>query len=176
MTNYFKKNESIDDKLYNKILSLSRNKLFYKKLGLSDTFQNRIILIFLHISFIFIKLKEKNEESINRPFSQRMFDFVFNKIEQNMREIGYGDTTVNKNMKILVKRFYNILLYCEVYKKKDTNGKVVFLSKYLQSSSNKKAFMDIKLTEYFDKYQAFCFDLSVDSVLRGELNFDYKEQ
>ena len=47
-----------------------------------------------------------------------MFDFIFNKIELNMREIGYSDMTINKNMKFLVKIFYNILLNCENYKKK----------------------------------------------------------
>ena len=51
MFKYFKKKQSIEDKLYNKILSLSRNKLFYTKLDLKDSFQNRINLIFLHISF-----------------------------------------------------------------------------------------------------------------------------
>ena len=34
-----------------------------------------------------------------------------------MREIGFGDTTINKNMKFLVKTFYNILFNCEKYKK-----------------------------------------------------------
>ena len=43
----FKSNEYI---LYNKILRLSRNKLFYTKFALEDTFQNRISLIFFHIS------------------------------------------------------------------------------------------------------------------------------
>ena len=35
--------------LYNNILKLSRNKLFYTKFDLADTFQNRINLIFFHI-------------------------------------------------------------------------------------------------------------------------------
>ena len=48
-----------EDKLYNKILLLSRNKFFYTKLALSDTFQNRINLIFMHIAFIFINMREK---------------------------------------------------------------------------------------------------------------------
>ena len=107
-----------ENKLYNKILFLSRNKLFYTKLGLIDTFQNRINLIFLHISFLFIKLKLKGKNQFYKEFSQKMFDFIFNKIELNMREIGYGDMTINKNMKFLVKVFYNILLNCENYKKK----------------------------------------------------------
>ena len=173
MLKYFKKNQTIEDKLYNKILSLSRNKLFYTKLGLSDTFHNRIILIFLHISFLFIKIKTNEANSFYKTFYQKMFNFVFDKIELNMREIGYGDMTVNKNMKTLVKKFYNILLNCEIYQKKDMNNKVAFLIKYLQLSLNKESDINIKLVEYFDKYQAFCFDLRADSVLRGELNFEY---
>ena len=52
----FKSKEYI---LYNNILRLSRNKLFYTKFALEDTFQNRINLLFFHISFIFNKLKGK---------------------------------------------------------------------------------------------------------------------
>ena len=103
-----------------------------------------------------------------------MFDFIFNKIELNMREIGYGDMTVNKNMKFLVKVFYDILLNCKNYEKKNTKNKNLFLTKYLTSNTDKKSANNIGLVEYFDKYQAFCFDLSPDSVLSGDLNFNYK--
>ena len=163
-----------ENKLYNKILSLSRNKLFYTKLGLIDTFQNRINLIFLHVSFLFIKLKQRDNSQLYKEFFQEMFDFIFNKIELNMREIGYGDMTVNKNMKFLVKVFYDILLNCENYEKKNTKCKNLFLIKYLTSNTDKKSANNIGLVDYFDKYQAFCFDLSSDSVLSGDLNFNYK--
>ena len=48
-----KKVKSQEATLYNNILLLSRNKLFYTKFDLIDTFQNRIHLIFIHISFLF---------------------------------------------------------------------------------------------------------------------------
>ena len=51
-----------EDTLYNNILSLSRNKLFFTKFDLTDTFQNRIYLIFIHISFLFTKLKHNNQK------------------------------------------------------------------------------------------------------------------
>ena len=166
--------KSQENKLYSKILSLSRNKFFYTNLGLIDTFQNRINLIFLHISFLFIKLKQRDKSYLYKEFFQKMFDFIFNKIELNMREIGYGDLTVNKNMKFLVKVFYDILLNCENYEKKNTKNKNLFLIKYLTSNTDIKIANNIKLVEYFNKYQAFCFDLSPDSVLSGDLNFNYK--
>ena len=55
-----------EEALYNNILSLSRNKLFYTKLSLIDTFQNRIYLIFFHLSFILIVLKNKESEKNNQ--------------------------------------------------------------------------------------------------------------
>ena len=170
----FKQIKSQENELYNKILLFSRNKLFYTKLGLIDTFQNRINLIFLHISFLFIKIKQKDKSQLYKKFFQKMFDFTFNKIELNMREIGYGDMTINKNMKFLVRIFYNILLNCENYKKKNVRNKNLFLFKYLLQNTNKKDTDISNLVEYFDKYQAFCFDLGSDSVLRGDLNFNYK--
>ena len=173
----FKKNKiskSPESILYNNILLLSRNKLFFTKFDLSDTFQNRIYLIFLHVSFLFIKIKQTKEKEIYKFFYQKMFDLIFNKIELNMREIGYGDTFINKNMKYLVKNFYNILLNCENFDKyRHNSDKMIFL-KYLEFNNLIKNTNNISLIKYFDKYKAFCFDLSPDSVLRGDLNFKYK--
>jgi len=170
----FKQIISPENRLYNKILFLSRNKLFYTKLSLIDTFQNRIYLIFLHISFLFIKLKQNNKNQFYKVFFQKVFDLIFDKIALNMREIGYSDMMINKNMKFLVKIFYNILLNCENYKKKNVKNKNLFLLKYLSQNENKKSTVNIELIEYFDKYQSFCFDLESDSVLKGDLNFNYK--
>tara|TARA_Y100000310_G_scaffold210579_1_gene211226 strand:- start:512 stop:787 length:276 start_codon:yes stop_codon:yes gene_type:complete len=91
-----------------------------------------------------------------------------------MREIGFGDTTINKNMKFLVKTFYNILINCEKYKKMSTNDKSKFFNKYLKLNNVKNTDNNEGIIEYFDKYEAFCFDLNPNSVLRGELKFNYK--
>jgi hypothetical protein len=103
-----------------------------------------------------------------------MFDLIFNKIELNMREIGYGDTVINKNMKFLVIAFYNILLNCENFNRKSLIFKRNFFSKYFEHINKKKKANYVNLIEYFDKYEAFCLDLTLDSVLNGVLNFKYK--
>ena len=169
-----KKINTQEDILYNNILSLSRNKLFYTKFALADTFQNRIYLIFLHISFLFIKIKHNDRKKIYRIFYQKMFNLIFNNIELNMREIGYGDTVINKNMKFLVKTFYNILLNCENFNESNLDFKKMFFLKHLTYSNMGKEADNVPLIDYFDKYQAFCIDLSIDSVLKGNLNFKYK--
>ena len=174
MSKYIKQINTQEDTLYNNILLLSRNKLFYTKFDLVDTFQNRIHLIFIHISFIFIKMRKDNKGKIYKTFYQKVFDLIFNRIESNMREIGFGDTTINKNMRFLVKTFYNILFNCEKYKKMTSDDKNKFFIEYFELNNNKNSIINKGIIEYFDKYEAFCFDLRPDSVLKGELNFNYK--
>ena len=84
-----KQNNTKETNLYNNILLLSRNKIFYTKFNLIDSFQNRIHLIFILFSFIFIKGKFNNEKYNQKPFFQSLFDLLFKRIELNMREIGY---------------------------------------------------------------------------------------
>ena len=174
MTGYLKQNSLKKDILYNNILLLCRNKLFYTKFDLIDTFQNRIHLIFVHISFIFIRMKLDNKNKIYKVFNQEMFDLIFNKIELNMRELGYGDVTINKNMKFLVKTFYNILLNSEKYKKMSDDAKNRFLNKYLNLNNSKNNTYYMGIIDYFNKYEAFCFDLIPYNVLQGEIKFNYK--
>ncbi len=174
MISRLKKHQFDETILYNSILSLSRNKLFYLKLGLDDTFQNRVYLIFLHISFLFIKLKIEYKNKTYKEFYQRVFNKIFYKIEMNMREIGYGDMLVNKNMKFLTKSFYSILLNCENYNKKKPEQKNLFLFKHLTSRNRHKNAINADLVNYFDKYRIFCIDLSFEKVLKGDLNFNYK--
>jgi len=174
MLNKFTQNNAQENILYNNILLLSRNKLFYTKFNFEDTFQNRINLIFLHISFLFIKIKQNNGGKKYSHFYQKMFDLIFKKIEINMREIGHGDTTINKNMKYLVKIFYNILLNCEKYSKKSLRDKKFFLLKYLKYKHIGITPNNSAIIKYFDKYHSFCLDLCSDSVLKGELIFNYK--
>tara|TARA_B110000014_G_C19598213_1_gene317254 strand:- start:2 stop:526 length:525 start_codon:yes stop_codon:yes gene_type:complete len=162
-----------ESKLYNKIVALSRNKLLYSKFNLNDSFQNRIYLIFIHLSFLFAAIKKNKKNPFLNSFNQNLFDYTFEKIELNMREIGYGDVAVNKNMKLLVKDFYNILFFCEKYKNEVKKNKISFIKKYLSLNSGKNDDKNDDFIIYLDKYHAFCLDLSSDSVLKGEINYNY---
>tara|TARA_B110000014_G_scaffold217853_1_gene172631 strand:+ start:428 stop:952 length:525 start_codon:yes stop_codon:yes gene_type:complete len=173
MNKLLTKNKSKELIMYNNVLSLSRNKLFYTKFYLADTFQNRIHLIFLHISFIFIKVDQNKDKTVYKDFYQKLFDLLFYKIELNMRELGFGDTIVNKNMKFLVKAFYDILLFCKDFKRKKIEDKKTFFKHYLKLNINEKIDNNDNIIRYFHAFETFCFDLSSDSVLKGEIKFKF---
>ena len=91
--------------IYNNLIKLTRNKILYLNLKNNDTFSDRLIILLFHFGF-FLKLY-KSELSKNE--SQKLFDFMIRQVELSIREIGYGDVSVNKKMKDYVNLFYSIL-------------------------------------------------------------------
>ena len=91
--------------IYNNLIKLTRNKNLYFNLKNNDTFSDRLIFLLFHYSF-FLKFY-KSQMAINE--SQELFDFIVRQIELSIREIGYGDVSVNKKMKDYVNLFYSIL-------------------------------------------------------------------
>ena len=163
----FSKYKSHYNLFYSKLVELSRNIFFYRDLKLKDNFETRIILIFLHFSIILNLTKSKNKK-----LSQEVFDNIFLNIEYHLRELGYGDVSVNTKMKLLNKIFYDILL--KILKKTDAsniNNKITTV--YLTSTNLKKTENINKLTDYLQCFYDFCFDMDHNSVLKGRINFNY---
>ena len=154
--------------LYNTLLNLSRNVYFYKNLKLEDSFETRIYLMFLHFSIILIIYKNKG-----LSFDQSAYDDLFHTIENNLRELGFGDVSVNKKMKDLNKIFYDILLKIST-KNDDFEISDNLVLKYftdLNDPNNKKYVLFI---EYFKNFYDFCFELSPESMIKDAIKFKDK--
>ena len=91
--------------VYNNLINYTRNKELYKNLNRDDTFSDRLILFLLHFSF-FLK-NFKNEE--NKKILQEIYDFNFRQLELSIREIGYGDQSINKKMKDYINLFHSMV-------------------------------------------------------------------
>ena len=145
------------------MLTLSRNILFYKKINLPDLFETRIYLMFLHFSIIMIIFRKRGTK-----FDQKSYDSLFNSIENNLRELGFGDVSVNTKMKNLNKILYDILLKLEDTKIKEFRINKSIILKY---------FKDVKPENYpiFEAYLVdfynFCFGLPLDSMIREAIKF-----
>ena len=166
MFTFYKKH---NNKLYNKLTELSRNKFFYNNIGLPDNFQTRVLLIFFHLAII-LKISKK---SGLKNKTQEIFDNIFQNIEYHIRELGYGDVSVNKNMKNLNKIFYDILYKVD---KEITDTIMIknLLKKYFFAENNSDEQKAPFLADYFDKFRYFCFDLDVKTMLNGTIDFKYR--
>ncbi len=154
--------------LYNTLIDLSRNVFFYKKLSLPDTFETRIYLMFFHFSIMMIISKKKGKK-----FDQKSYDNFFHNIENNLRELGYGDVAVNKRMKELNKILYDILLKIETTndRKNDFKINAKLVLKYLNDLKDEKSGKFVEFETYLVEFYNFCFELSLENMVRDAVKF-----
>lgn len=154
--------------LYNTLLFLSRNIFFYEKLKLSDTFETRIYLIFFHFSIMMIIYKNKGKK-----FDQSMYDDLFNNIENNLRELGLGDVTVNKKMKELNRILYDILLKIDISNKGQNIFKIdhKLIIKYFTDLVDEKSSKYMLFRNYFNNFFQFCFELPLENMVRDAIKY-----
>ena len=157
-----------EDNLYNILLKLSRNIFFYKDIKLPDNFETRIYLMFIHFSIILIIFRIKKQK-----YNQKSYDMLFHNIENNLRELGFGDVTVNKKMKDFNKILYDILLKINVNQKKTLfkiNKKLI--QNYFNSLSN-DAQKYKKFEDYLEQFFNFCFELTPENMLINIVKFRF---
>ena len=132
--------------IYNNLIKLTRNKFLYLNLQENETFSDRITFLLLHLSF-FIKVYKENN---SKPIIQEVHDFIFKQIELSIREIGYGDVSINKNMKKYVNFFYDMISKIDTWDNIVLLNKEIILSKYINKPKNISDFVN-----YFDKLNTF---------------------
>ena len=137
---------------------------------MADNFETRVLLIFFH--FIII-LRLKKENKLKKNF-QDLFDNIFQNIEINIRELGYGDTKVNNTMKNLNKIFYDILYKLDKKNEASFQERLDLLNKYFFNNKKNTDQNTDKLAKYMDQFNDFCFDLNIDNVLNGSIDFKLK--
>ena len=131
--------------IYNNLIKLTRNKKLYN-VDKRDTFYDRIIIFFFHLGFLLKEFK-KSEDKENL---QKFFDFCVRQIELSIREIGYGDATINKKMKDYVNLLFSIIDNIDSWDSKNEEQKISIIKNYIDEYSNFQNIVD-----YFEKYVLF---------------------
>ena len=129
---------------YNNLIKLTTNKSLYQGIkNDKDTFSDRLSLFLFHFAFI---LKEfKNDK--NDKILQELYDFNFRQLELSIREIGYGDQSINKKMKDYINVFHGIISDIHFWDEMKIDKKRDCLLKFLQNFENTRYLVD-----YFDNF------------------------
>ena len=150
--------------IYNNLIKLTRNKNLYYNLKNNDTFSDRLVILLLHFSF-FLKTYKN---SLSKEEAQDLFDFIVRQIELSIREIGYGDVSVNKKMKDYVNLFYSILEKIENWDIFDASKKTKLLGDLMNIKDDNDLFV-----EYFDKYSHFLSKNSLKNFTKDIIEFKF---
>ena len=113
--------------IYNNLIKLTRNKNLYLNLKNKDTFSDRLIILLFHFFFYLKNYKNK----MPKKNAQDLFDFFIRQIELSIREIGYGDVSVNKKMKDYVNLFFSILEKIEIWENLNQSDKLKLMCNYM---------------------------------------------
>jgi cytochrome b pre-mRNA-processing protein 3 len=146
--------------IYNNLVKLTRNKELYKDFKNQDTFSDRLIFFLLHFAFFLKVYKEGNDKVL----LQEIYDYVFRQMELSVREIGYGDQSINKRMKDYLNLFYGMIDKIDNWDNLDKEFKKNLLTVFLDNTVNTDY-----LVEYFDKYEQFLLNNTLNLHIKGVL-------
>ena len=133
----------------------------YKNLNREDNFSDRLTLFLLHFSF-FLK-NFKNEE--NKKILQEIYDYNFRQLELSIREIGYGDQSINKKMKDYINLFHSMVSEIHFWDDLTKSDKLNKISIFLSDFHNND-----ELLEYFDLFNANLSKKTLNSYLKSVSN------
>jgi len=144
--------------IYNNLVTLTRNKELYKDFKYQDTFSDRIIFFLLHFAF-FLKIYKKNN---NKELLQDIYDYIFRQMELSIREIGYGDQSINKKMKDYLNLFYAMIDKINDWETLSIKSQATILTNFLDNAKN----IDY-LVSYFEKYRLNLIKNTLTSHIKG---------
>ena len=147
--------------VYNNLVNYSRNKELYKNLNRDDSFSDRLTLFLLHFSF-FLK-NFKNEE--NQKILQDIYDFIFRQLELSIREIGYGDQSINKKMKDYINLFHSMVSEIHFWDNLNKTEKLNKISLFLSDFKNNEELLD-----YFNEFNEKLSKKTLNSFLKSVSN------
>ena len=144
---------------YNNLVKLTTNKSLYEGIiNNKDTFSDRLSLFLFHFAFILKEFKnKKNEKTL-----QKLYDFNFRQLELSIREIGYGDQSINKKMKDYINLFHSMVSEIHFWNNLSNNEKVKKLSNLFENFDH----ID-HLVEYFDEFEQKLLKKTLNSYLKG---------
>ena len=143
---------------YNNLVELTRNKDLYKYFSSKDEFSDRLTFFLIHLAFFF-KVFKKNEK---KEVLQEIYDFIFRQLELSIREIGYGDQTINKKMKDYLNLFHSMIDKFHYWEDYENEQKITEIKKFVLKNQNYT-----HLIEYFEKYLLLLKKNTLNSYLKS---------
>ena len=144
--------------IYNNLVNLTRNKNLYKDFKYQDTFSDRLIFFLLHFAF-FLKIYKVNND---KKLLQEIYDYIFRQVELSIREIGYGDQSINKKMKDYLNLFYGMIDKMHDWDNLTIESRRILLENFLDNARNTEY-----LVEYFEKYRLNLVNNTLNSHIKG---------
>lgn len=99
-----KRDKAPVEALYRQISDASRAPFLYSVFGVPDTLEGRFDSLTLHTILTMRRLRDLPPPA--NDVAQELVDILFREIDRSLREIGIGDLSIPKKMKVFAETFY----------------------------------------------------------------------
>ena len=133
----------------------------YRDFNRQDNFSDRLVIFLLHFTFILKNFKNKT----NTVILQDIYDYIFRQLELSIREIGYGDQTINKKMKDYINLFHSMVSEIHFWDNLDKSEKLKKFSLFLTDFEKIDHLLD-----YFEEFNSNLSKKTLKSYLKSVIN------
>ena len=161
--------------LYGQIVDQARHISFYRDYRIDDTVDGRFNTIALHASLAFRRMRIMPEAGV--ALMQEVFDIFMADMDRSLREMGVGDLSVPKKMKLVAEVFYGA---AKAYDAAFEEGDDAFLAESLtrnvfgeQDGVNPQA---PALARYVFATEMHLASIVDEVILEGRISFPDPEQ
>ena len=103
---FFKKDPALDagEALYAAAVEQARQSALYLEYEVPDTVEGRFEMVVIHVYLVLRRLKDEVPGA--KKVGQKLFDAMFQNMDDSLRELGVGDLSVGRKIRTMAENFY----------------------------------------------------------------------
>ncbi len=175
MFGFLSKNKNINkspEQLFSLVIEQTRLPVFYTEFKIEDTLDGRFDLMSLHMALLLGKIDQHEEHENFSSLKRRLQEVMFDNLDLTVREIGVGDMSVGKKVKVMAEAFYGrMIAYQKSLNAEDQEGLKNALRRNLYREKEMSDAVVDKVSDYvFLQWKHICSH-SIEQVMADEFSF-----
>ena len=157
--------------LYGAAVAAAREPSLYTEFGAPDTAAGRFELVTLHVALLVRRLRGETNRTAD-ALAQAVFDAMFADMDVNLREMGIGDLSVGKRVKMLWEGFHGrAQAYAAALEAGDEAGLAAALARNVWVAVAAPEGAPEALARHVMRADAVVAGQSVAALLEGKVHF-----
>lgn len=157
--------------LYGAAVRQARTPAFYLDGGVPDTVEGRFEMVAVHACLVLRRLREGGPEG--KETGQKVFDLLFDDLDQTLREMGVGDLSVGKKIKALASSFYGRMqAYDQGFKDEEGDTLAAAILRNVFGGAEEAVHQAAALAAYMRRAEKALQEQELADVIAGRIEFN----
>ena len=157
------------EKVYAALVEQARSKRLYNDYQVPDTVDGRFEMVLLHLWLVMARLRHEARAIL---FCQSLHDVFFQDMDQSLREMGVGDLSVGKKIKVMAQAFHGrFQVYTKAFDAQDDVQLRQALARNIWPEYSQADRCATRLAHYVRGSSKDLNTVHCDDILHGKIRF-----